>query len=311
MPNDPKWRTIARVSKQSIPAVLSVYVHLLVIASNATERGRTQNVCSEDLASALDLDAEQVDAILAAMQGRVLDGDMVSGWAKRQVEREDGSAERSKLWREAQKEAKRTQSNAGERKQTPDKDTDTDTEQKIKTQRKKRADDFDAHGELVLLGVAETVAADFLAIRKRKRAPLTATALSDIRREADKAGVSVNSALEKCCARGWQGFEASWLQGVNSCEASYSDSAMTVIESYNAALGANGWPEAVAHPYSPDRAAAIAEFVGFNNKPDGVAAYFSWLLENLTARPGFGFDWAIKRETFLRAREGNFAALAA
>ena len=126
MPNDPKWRTIARVSKQSIPAVLSVYVHLLVIASNATERGRTQNVCSEDLASALDLEAEQIDAILTAMQGRVLDGDMVSGWSKRQVEREDGSAERAKRWREAQKEAKQTQPNATERNRTPDKDKDTD-----------------------------------------------------------------------------------------------------------------------------------------------------------------------------------------
>lgn len=130
MPNDPKWRTIARVSKQPISSVLAVYIHLLVIASNATERGRTKNVCSEDIASALDLDAEQVDAIMAAMQGRVLDGDMVSGWAKRQVEREDGSAERAKRWREAQKEAKQTQPNAAERKQTPDTDTDTDTDKK-------------------------------------------------------------------------------------------------------------------------------------------------------------------------------------
>lgn len=135
MPNDPKWRTIARVSKQSIPAVLSVYVHLLVIASNATERGRTQNVCSEDLASALDLEHKQVDAILAAMQGRVLDGDMVSGWAKRQVEREDGSAERAKRWREAKKEAKQSQPNANERKQTPD--TDTDTEKEIEKEQNK------------------------------------------------------------------------------------------------------------------------------------------------------------------------------
>ncbi len=135
MPNDPKWRTIARVSKQSIPAVLSVYVHLLVIASNATERGRTQNVCSEDIASALDLEAEQIDAILTAMQGRVLDGEMVSGWAKRQVEREDGSAERAKRWRDAQKEAKQAQANASERKQTPDTDTDTDTD----TEQKKKS----------------------------------------------------------------------------------------------------------------------------------------------------------------------------
>jgi hypothetical protein len=128
MPNDPKWRTIARVSKQPISAVIAVYVHILVIASNAIERGRTQNVCSEDLASALDLEVDQIEAILEAMQGRVLDGDMVSGWKKRQVEREDGSAERAKAWRLAQKEAKQTEANATERKQTPDKDTDKDKE---------------------------------------------------------------------------------------------------------------------------------------------------------------------------------------
>ena len=148
MPNDPKWRTIARVSKQPITAVLSVYVHLLVIASNATERGRTQNVCSEDLASALDLDAEQIDVILSAMQGRVLDGDMVSGWAKRQVEREDGSAERAKRWREAQKEAKQAQANAAERKQTPD--TDTDTEHKTSSSSGKPEDRLACPAEKII-----------------------------------------------------------------------------------------------------------------------------------------------------------------
>ena len=130
MPNDPKWRTIARVSKQSIPEVMAVYIHLLVIASNATERGRTQSMCSEDVASALDLDCVQIDKIIEAMQGRVLDGDYVSGWSKRQVEREDGGAYRAKVWREAKKKEKRTQTNANERKRTPDTDTDTDTDKK-------------------------------------------------------------------------------------------------------------------------------------------------------------------------------------
>lgn len=141
MPNDPKWRTIARASKQPITAVLSVYIHLMVIASNATERGRTQSVCNEDIASALDLECEQVDAILLAMQGRVLEGDKLSGWEKRQVEREDGGAERAKAWREAKKaekaakpnEIERNQDDANaternrtqsERERTPDKDTD-------------------------------------------------------------------------------------------------------------------------------------------------------------------------------------------
>lgn len=140
MPNDPKWRTIARVSKQPITAVIAVYVHLLVIASNATERGRTHDACSEDLASALDIEIDQIDQILAAMQGRVLEVDVLMGWEKRQVEREDGSAERSKAWRAGKKAEKelentqnRTQANASERKQTPDKDTDKDTDKDKKS----------------------------------------------------------------------------------------------------------------------------------------------------------------------------------
>lgn len=136
MPNDPKWRTISRVSGQPIPSVIAVYIHLLVSASNATERGRTHGVCSEDLASALDLEADQIEAILSAMQGRVLEGDIITGWAKRQVEREDGAAERAKRWREAKKHENRTQPNAAERNRTPDKDKDKDTDKekrKIKT----------------------------------------------------------------------------------------------------------------------------------------------------------------------------------
>lgn len=128
MPNDPKWRTIARVSGQPITSVISVYIHLLVIASNASERGRTHDANTEDIASALDLDAEQVQQICSAMQGRVLDGDLITGWEKRQVAREDGSAERAKAWREQKKNAAQQQANASERKRTPD--TDTDTEKK-------------------------------------------------------------------------------------------------------------------------------------------------------------------------------------
>ena len=137
MPTDPKWRTIARVSKQSVSEVIAVFTHLLVCASNATDRGRTQSFNCEDVASALDIQTEQVEAIIAAMQGRVLDDDRLKGWEIRQVAREDGSAERSKAWREAKKVAKTDDSNATERnrtqskrKQTPDTDTDTDKSNK-------------------------------------------------------------------------------------------------------------------------------------------------------------------------------------
>ena len=130
MVNDPKFRTISKASKQPVTAVLSVYLHVLTSASeNATERGRTQ-ANAENVASALDLETEQVQAIFAAMQGRLLDGDRVSGWEKRQPKREDNSAERSRVWREEKKaaaetERNRTQSNAEKR---PDTDTDTDIE---------------------------------------------------------------------------------------------------------------------------------------------------------------------------------------
>lgn len=134
MPNDPKWRTIARASKQPIALVMAVYVHVLVSAStNATERGRTQSLCVEDVASALDVEDTQVQSILDAMQNRVLDGDHVTGWEKRQPIREDGAAERSKAWREGKKaekerieqqgERNRTQPNAGKRS-----DADADAE---------------------------------------------------------------------------------------------------------------------------------------------------------------------------------------
>lgn len=135
MPNDPKWRTIAKVSGQEISPVIAVYLHVLVNASNANERGRTQSLCSEDIASALDLSTDQVELILKAMQGRVLDGDVVSGWSKRQPEREDGSAGRAKAWREAKKAEKQTNqtpTNAAERTRTkpnaPDSDSDSDSE---------------------------------------------------------------------------------------------------------------------------------------------------------------------------------------
>lgn len=58
--------------------------------------------------------------------------------------------------------------------------------------------------------VAEIVWADFLALRRAKRAPLTATALDGIRREADKAGLMLGEALSVCCERGWQGFRSDW-----------------------------------------------------------------------------------------------------
>ncbi|GLT01790.1 hypothetical protein GCM10007897_31880 [Sphingobium jiangsuense] len=127
MPTDPKWRTIARKSGQRIGDVIAVFNFILVNASeNAAERGALSAFDIEDVASALDLDDKDVQAIIDAMQGKVLDGDRLAGWDKRQPKREDSTAsERKKAWKERQKNAAErsgTQGNA------PDTDTDTDTD---------------------------------------------------------------------------------------------------------------------------------------------------------------------------------------
>lgn len=133
MVNDPKFRTIARASKQEISRVISVYMHMLTCASNATERGRTEGWSDEDVATALDIETCAVESIREAMQGRVLDSDYLRGWEKRQPLREDGAAERAKAWRDKKKGEVKTQANASERKQTLDTDKTREEENKTKS----------------------------------------------------------------------------------------------------------------------------------------------------------------------------------
>lgn len=91
MPNDPKWRTIAKISGQSIALVQAVYLQLLVSASQNPEIDETGvtlhvvTVTNEDIASALDVTVGNVDCVTDAMQGRVLNGKTISGWDKRQA----------------------------------------------------------------------------------------------------------------------------------------------------------------------------------------------------------------------------------
>lgn len=48
--------------------------------------------------------------------------------------------------------------------------------------------------------------------RKARKAPVTSAVIAILRREADKAGWSLNSAMEECVLRNWQGFKAEWLE---------------------------------------------------------------------------------------------------
>jgi len=64
---------------------------------------------------------------------------------------------------------------------------------------------------LMELGVSEQVAFDYLAVRKAKRSPLTQTALDQLQREADKAGITIAEAITIATGNGWVGFKAEWL----------------------------------------------------------------------------------------------------
>lgn len=54
--------------------------------------------------------------------------------------------------------------------------------------------------------------ADWLALRKAKRAPVTETVLREASKEAGKAGMALGAFLAVWCRRGSQGLEADWLK---------------------------------------------------------------------------------------------------
>lgn len=191
LPNDPKWRVIARSSGQPIPSVISVFLHLLVSASQNEKRGVTQ-YNAEDVAAALDLETKCVEAIVESMQGRVLDEGRITGWGKRQPIREDFSAERVKKWRERSV----TQCNA------PDKD-----KEKIKKVQKPSAKGKPSQF-LLPAWIDSDSWAGFEEMRRKIRAPLTNRARNGIIKELQKmcpAGNDAAAILDQSTNNSWRG----------------------------------------------------------------------------------------------------------
>jgi hypothetical protein len=60
--------------------------------------------------------------------------------------------------------------------------------------------------------VSDLVWNDWVKLRNKKRAEITETAIEGIRREANKAGVTLDFALSEACQRGWTGFKAEWVK---------------------------------------------------------------------------------------------------
>ena len=54
--------------------------------------------------------------------------------------------------------------------------------------------------------------ADFMAVRKAHKAPVTANALDGLRREAEKAGWTLKDAVHLCVTNGWRSFQAHYVK---------------------------------------------------------------------------------------------------
>ena len=65
--------------------------------------------------------------------------------------------------------------------------------------------------DLIAEGVEAQTAADWLALRKAKRLPLTQTAWVDTKAEGTKAGLTAPQTVAKAVANNWAGFKAAWL----------------------------------------------------------------------------------------------------
>ena len=82
------------------------------------------------------------------------------------------------------------------------------------------------------VGVSDQVWKDFVATRGKSA--VTETALKGIAREAQKAGWSLEAALQECAIRGWRGFKAEW---VNKTSNGYMINKQEALEARNRAVG--------------------------------------------------------------------------
>ena len=95
----------------------------------------------------------------------------------------------------------------------------TETETITKTQTKTKTPPF---------GVSQEVWDSFVQQRKAKKAQVTELVIAGIQREADKAGWSLESALNEIVVRNWQSFKAEWVKEKQSHSERLSNS-MSVL----------------------------------------------------------------------------------
>lgn len=128
-----------------------------------------------------------------------------SGWVNRRAD-EEISKYRLKL------EAASRAGKASAERRLNERSTVVQLNKKQETRNTKQETDIKAPPVPCPDGVLETTWADFVKQRKAKKAPITTTAVKGIQREANKAGLTLDAALQLICLRGWTGFNAEWVK---------------------------------------------------------------------------------------------------
>lgn len=220
---DPKFQLVARKAGARLGDVIAVWAFVLEKSSADLDRGTVGQLDFETIDFLLGADEGTAVRILDAMTARgLLVGNRIARWDERQPKRERDEAGASTDRVRAYRERKRheTPGNANSSHEAPDarrERPETPREEKSreeisspdgeeKTPRKRAAT------PACPADVNEQTWADWLQLRKAKRAPVTTTVLDGARVEAIKAGMPLQQFLEIWCRRGTQGLEAAWLR---------------------------------------------------------------------------------------------------
>lgn len=219
--NDPKFGLVAKKAGARVGDVIAVWALVLELASANQERGQVDEIDHETTDFLLGAEDGTTARILSAMEGRGLLADgRVARWDARQPkrEREDNTAaERKRQQREREAtESQSEQCHAASHQVTPREEKSREEEKREEPKAKSKtkppaAPTFDPLPALLAQGVTPQTAADWLTLRKAKRAAVTSTVLKTLIAEAGKAGLSLDGVLSICCTRGWAGFEAEWV----------------------------------------------------------------------------------------------------
>ena len=91
-----------------------------------------------------------------------------------------------------------------------------DSDNDILLEKETKSKRFNFKNELIALGVNESIASDWLKVRKNKKATNSKTAFEGLVTQFEKSGLSANECVRISTERSWAGFDINWVKDNNS-----------------------------------------------------------------------------------------------